>query len=113
MTKNADLNTDVNLNMNITDEPHSIAENLMEGLLIPILNSKTRVHGIEQSVQIYIDLAYLMVAERVRMIGRNGISEMRDLLDELESELEDTEVMMQPKPMHQVRDFMELSKKAS
>lgn len=113
MTNETKLKTDVNLNMNINDEPHEIAEKIMEGFLIPVLNRKTQVSGLQGSVQIYIDLSYLMLSERVRMVGREGISEMRDLIDEFEAELNDFDAINQVQPVINAREFMELSTQVS
>lgn len=108
MTKKSDLKTDVNLDMHITDEPHEIAEKLMNGLLMPVLNRKMQVSGLEESVQVYRDLAYLLVANRVGMIGHKGIQEMRDLLDEFEDELSDFGIVQL-----KASDYLELSQRVS
>lgn len=113
MTKNIDTSTDVNIDLKIADESPMIAKNIMEGFIIPVLNRKTQVSGLQESVQLYIDLSYLMLAERVRMIGRDGIDEMRELVNELEDAFYPQQVEEIAKPIIHVNEFMELSRRVS
>ncbi|MCU4320652.1 hypothetical protein [Acinetobacter bereziniae] len=81
------LKTEIDVNLNIKESPADIANNLVDGLLIPVLNRKAQFGGIDESQQLYFDLMYLLMAERVKMVGSQGIDELNTLIVEIENDV--------------------------
>ena len=79
-------NTDVNLALQIQSSPAEIAQNIVNGFIVPILNRKTEVSGFEASEQTFFDTLYLLMIQRLNMEGPNAITEFQKILDDIKEE---------------------------
>lgn len=99
------LKTDVDLNLKIEESPADIAKNLVDGLLIPVLNRKAQFCGVEESEQLYFDLMYVLMAERVKMVGVQGLNELTTLICDVENDVLGQEAGVSIAPVA-ISDFM-------
>lgn len=79
-------NTDVNLALQIQSSPAEIAQNIVNGFIVPILNRKTEVSGFDASEQTFFDMFYLLMIQRLNLIGPDAISEFQKILDDIKEE---------------------------
>jgi hypothetical protein len=99
------LKTDIDVNLNIEESPAEIAKQMVDGFLIPVLNRKAEVGGIDESEQVFFDLMYLMMAERVKMVGIHGVEEIISLIDDVEKDVLGQEAGISIAPVA-ITDFM-------
>lgn len=77
------MKTDVNCNLNILAEPSEIAQQVAEGFIQPLLNRRTQVMGQESSDQLYVDLMYKLLLQRVSVIGVGAVGEFNGIAQAL------------------------------
>lgn len=107
--------TDVNCQLIMTEEPAKNALALVKGLIVPMLNRKMQVCGLEDSEQVFRDTLYLLFQERLNVLGLDAMDEICHLLQEAEVDFLKAQKAIFTEPMvpRMTYDFYEVDGKPS